>query len=184
MLEESVCTVSKSSPEVMLCGCSSWWTETQSEHLICRHLLEVSVGFIWMQPAHHPPDYDDFRAQGPTDGEDGHETKAEDHKVDAKDDFTRIEQLSGQPETEKVDDLSITQHLKGPYQGLKWLSARKEAYLKARPMIKRRMDRTSKIFHMSLKYFVDFFRNPKPSGSWNNWDKLKWVVWDFRNMLI
>lgn len=50
---------------------------------------------------HHPPDYDDFGSQGSTDSEDGHETEAEDHKVDAEDDFTRIEQLSRQPEIEE-----------------------------------------------------------------------------------
>lgn len=46
-------------------------------------------------PSHHPLDYDDLRPQRSTDGEDGHEAEAEDHEVDAEDDFTRVEQLGG-----------------------------------------------------------------------------------------
>lgn len=67
-------------------------------------MRQVSVYYDWISPSHHPPDYDDFGSQGSTDSEDGHETEAEDHKVDAEDDFTRIEQLSRQPEIEKVGD--------------------------------------------------------------------------------
>lgn len=57
-----------------------------------------------MRPSHHPLHYDDFGSQGSADREDGHETEAEDHKVDAEDDFTCIEQLSRQPEIEKLGD--------------------------------------------------------------------------------
>lgn len=74
-------------------------------------LHQVSIRYICVQPSHHPPDYDDFGSQGSTDGEDGHETQAEDHKVDAEEDFTRIEQLSRQPETENLGDAYITQPL-------------------------------------------------------------------------
>lgn len=56
-----------------------------------------------MWATHHPPDYDDFGPQGFTDSEDGHETEAEDHKVEAEEDFTRVKQLSCQPEIEKLD---------------------------------------------------------------------------------
>ena len=51
--------------------------------------------------SHHPPDDDDFGSQGSADSEDGHETEAEDHKVDAEEDFARVEQNSRQPEIEK-----------------------------------------------------------------------------------
>lgn len=57
-----------------------------------------------MQPSHHPSDYDDFGSQGSTDGEDGHETEAEDHKINAEDDFTSVEQLRRQPEIQKSGD--------------------------------------------------------------------------------
>lgn len=68
-----------------------------------QHCIRSVFIIIEYRP-HHPPDYDDFGSQGSTDSEDGHETEAEDHKVDAEDDFTRIEQLSRQPEIEKVGD--------------------------------------------------------------------------------
>lgn len=53
-----------------------------------------------MSPTHHPLDYDDFGPQSSTDGEDGHEAEAENHKVDAEDNFTRIKQPGCQSETQ------------------------------------------------------------------------------------
>lgn len=67
-------------------------------------LHHVSIHYISISPSHHLLDYDDFGSQGSTDSEDGHETEAENHKVDAEEDFTRIEQLSCQPEIEKLGD--------------------------------------------------------------------------------
>lgn len=60
--------------------------------------LCMSSVFNFVQFSHHPSDYDDFGSQGSTDSEDGHETEAEDHKVNTEDDFTCVEQLSCQPE--------------------------------------------------------------------------------------
>lgn len=68
-------------------------------------LHQVGIHYMHVQLAsHHPPDDDDFGSQGSTDSEDGHETEAEDHKVDAEEDFTRVEQNTGQPEIEKLGD--------------------------------------------------------------------------------
>ena len=57
-----------------------------------------------MWSSHHPLHNDDFGSQGFADSEDGHETEAEDHKVDAEEDFTRIEEHSRQPEMGKLGD--------------------------------------------------------------------------------
>ena len=73
-------------------------------------LHQVGIYYIVRKP-HHPPDDDDFGSKCSTDSEDGHQPEAEDHKVDAEEDFTRIEQLSRQPEIEKRDDSYITKRV-------------------------------------------------------------------------
>lgn len=88
-------------------------SEYKNSALHSKHLC-----YIKMQPSHHSSDYDNFGSQGPTDGEDGHETEAEDHKVNTEDDFTRVEQLRGQSERFKVGDSQIVQYLRKYFTGL------------------------------------------------------------------
>lgn len=71
-----------------------------------------------MSPSHHPLDNDDFGPQSSTDGEDGHEAEAEDHKVDAEDNFTRIKQPGCQSETQ--DCPYVKWHSREHYGGLLW----------------------------------------------------------------
>lgn len=78
----------------------------------------TSLCYIKTQPPHHFSDYDNFGSQRPTDGEDGHETEAEDHKVNAEDDFTRVEELRGQSERFQVGDSQIAQYLRKHFTGL------------------------------------------------------------------
>lgn len=66
-----------------------------------------------MHVSHHSPDDDDFGTQSPADGEDGHETKAEDHKIYAEDDFTSIKQPHGQPGRDRVVIQYLGKHSKG-----------------------------------------------------------------------